>query len=103
MSRTPVRGAPMFQSRLAKEKWDELNDAIDEAPVRIPCRESDPDAWFPSEENPKGGWRYQAPKKLCQKCPVQNLCLEFALINDEIDGLWGGMTPKERKQLRRRR
>lgn len=103
MSRTSVRGAPMFQSRLAREKWDELNDAIDEAPVRIPCRESDPDAWFPDEEkNSIGGWRYSNPIKLCQQCPVKNLCLEFALVNDERQGLWGGMTPRDRAKLRRR-
>lgn len=97
-----MRGAPMFQSSLAKAKWDELHNAIDEAPVRIACRESDPDAWFPDFENPKGGWRYSSAKKLCEKCPVRNLCLEYALINDEVDGLWGGMTPKERAKLRRK-
>lgn len=88
----------MFQSRLARQKWDELNDAINEV-GSISCRESDPDAWFPDFENPKGP-KYSMPKKLCGKCPVRNLCLEFALVNDEAHGLWGGMTPKERQRLR---
>lgn len=91
----------MFQSRLAKEKWDELNDAIDEAQVRISCRESDPDAWFPDEDNPLGN-KYTMAKRLCAKCPVRDLCLEFALVNDELHGLWGGLTPRERQRLRAR-
>ena len=91
----------MFQSRLAREKWDELNEAIDDAKVRIACRESDPDAWFPDFEKPKGP-KYTEPKKLCGKCPVKDLCLEFALVNDEAHGLWGGLTPGERQQLRNR-
>ena len=54
------------------------------------------------DENPIGGWRYSNPIKLCQQCPVKNLCLEFALVNDERQGLWGGMTPRDRAKLRRR-
>ena len=94
-------GAPMFQSRLARTKWDELNDAIDEAPVRIACRETDPDAFFPEETKERGG-SYTQAKKLCAACPVQKLCLEFALVNDEHIGLWGGLTPGERAKLKGR-
>lgn len=94
-------GAPMFQSRLAREKWDELNDAIDEAPVRIACRETDPDSFFPEEDRERG-LGYTQAKKLCATCPVQKLCLEFALVNDERIGLWGGLTPGERAKLKGR-
>ena len=96
-----MRGAPMFQSRLAKAKWDELNEAIDEAKTGISCRESDPDAWFPDDDNPLGN-KYTLPKRLCAKCPVKDLCLEFALVNEEHHGLWGGLTPRERQALRRK-
>ena len=103
MSRTSVRGAPMFQSRLAREKWDELNEAINEAPVRIACRESDPDVWFPDNQQHHMSMEFRIAKKLCGQCPVKNLCLEFALVNEEDHGLWGGLTPAERKRLRRKR
>lgn len=96
-----MRGVPMFQSRLAREKWDELNEAIDEAKTRISCRESDPDAWFPDDDNPLGN-KYTLPKRLCAKCPVKDPCLEFALVNEEHHGLWGGLTPRERQALRRK-
>lgn len=35
-------------------------------------------------------------KKYCTKCPVQYHCLYTAMISQEIYGLWGGLTPKQR-------
>jgi len=37
-------------------------------------------------------------KALCESCPVKEDCLDFAVRNDIKDGIWGGMTPTERKQ-----
>jgi WhiB family redox-sensing transcriptional regulator len=39
-------------------------------------------------------------KLVCAECPVSNLCLQVALVNDEY-GVWGGTTRKERKALGR--
>lgn len=36
-------------------------------------------------------------KAVCGTCPVQALCLAYAIANDEKDGVWGGMTRAERK------
>lgn len=36
-------------------------------------------------------------KAVCRTCPVQALCLAYAIANDEKDGVWGGMTRTERK------
>jgi WhiB family redox-sensing transcriptional regulator len=36
-------------------------------------------------------------KKYCQDCPVQFYCLYTSLVNQEAYGLWGGLTPKQRK------
>ena len=96
---TCVRGVSVFISKQARELWNTLNEAIAELPQEVSCRESDPDAWFPEEENGKGH-KYREAKKICNACPVQSLCLEFALINYEAHGLWGGLTPKERQKLR---
>lgn len=35
-------------------------------------------------------------KAICATCPVQALCLAYAIANDEKDGVWGGMTRAER-------
>lgn len=37
-------------------------------------------------------------KTICRSCPVQQKCLDFAVNNEIKDGIWGGMTPSERKQ-----
>lgn len=36
-------------------------------------------------------------KKYCFNCPVQRHCLYTSLVTNEIYGLWGGLTPKQRK------
>ena len=41
-----------------------------------------------------------ACKSICKRCPVLDLCLGYAIANDERYGVWGATTPKERKALR---
>lgn len=36
-------------------------------------------------------------KKYCFNCPVRQNCLYTSLINQEVYGLWGGFTPRQRK------
>lgn len=36
-------------------------------------------------------------KKYCKDCPVRTRCLYVALVNEDPYGLWGGLTPKQRK------
>lgn len=94
----------MFQSRLAKEKWDELNDAIDAAPIVVPCQNTDPDLWF-NDGGLLEDTGYQVSNrqavKLCKMCPVKTQCLEYALVNDETHGIWGGMSRRERVNIKR--
>lgn len=40
-------------------------------------------------------------KAICEGCPVQQECLHFALSTNEIDGIWGGLSPRERRRIRR--
>jgi len=40
---------------------------------------------------------------LCKICPVRSLCLEFALVNDEKHGIWGGVNSRQRARLRNAR
>jgi len=39
--------------------------------------------------------------KYCFKCPVQNQCLYTAIILNEQHGLWGGLSPKQRRLFTR--
>ncbi|HUP26562.1 MAG TPA: WhiB family transcriptional regulator [Candidatus Limnocylindrales bacterium] len=43
--------------------------------------------------------RENRAKEICALCPVRRACLEYALEIKEPDGIWGGLTEKERKQL----
>jgi WhiB family redox-sensing transcriptional regulator len=36
-------------------------------------------------------------------CPVKDICLEFAIVNDEKFGVWGGTSERERVKLHRSR
>jgi WhiB family transcriptional regulator, redox-sensing transcriptional regulator len=46
---------------------------------------------------------YGSARELCLTCPVRPECLEFALQDGSLHGLWGGTTETERRQIRRRR
>jgi WhiB family redox-sensing transcriptional regulator len=34
-------------------------------------------------------------KKLCNECPVRKQCVQWALNNKQIWGIWGGLTPEQ--------
>lgn len=62
------------------------------------CRGADPDIFHPSDEDDGA----QA-KVICAECPVREACLEYALTSREKDGVWGGMTARERRRILRQR
>lgn len=64
---------------------------------RALCAQTDPEAFFPE----KGGSTREA-KKVCTQCDVRSECLEYALANDERFGIWGGLSERERRKLKRR-
>jgi WhiB family redox-sensing transcriptional regulator len=60
------------------------------------CAETDPESFFPE----KGGSTREA-KRVCRSCEVRPECLDYALEHDERFGIWGGMSERERRRLRR--
>lgn len=60
------------------------------------CTQTDPEAFFPE----KGGSTREA-KRICASCEVKQDCLEYALEGDERFGIWGGLSERERRRLRR--
>jgi WhiB family redox-sensing transcriptional regulator len=63
---------------------------------RALCAQTDPEAFFPE----KGGSTREA-KKICGGCEVRAECLEYALAHDERFGIWGGLSERERRRLRK--
>ncbi len=64
------------------------------------CRGAGVDAFVLS---PAKGRLTEYDRSLCEDCPVRQECLETALDNPDLAGLWGGTTPGERRALRRGR
>ncbi|MCP2167944.1 WhiB family transcriptional regulator [Goodfellowiella coeruleoviolacea] len=64
---------------------------------RALCAQTDPEAFFPE----KGGSTREA-KRICQGCEVRAECLEYALAHDERFGIWGGLSERERRKLKKR-
>jgi WhiB family redox-sensing transcriptional regulator len=64
---------------------------------RALCAQTDPEAFFPE----KGGSTREA-KRICQGCDVRAECLEYALAHDERFGIWGGLSERERRRLKKR-
>jgi WhiB family redox-sensing transcriptional regulator len=66
------------------------------------CSQADPDAWFPEQ-----GQNSHYAKRICNgdprtgvaPCPIRARCLEVALARHEPFGIYGGMTPSERRRL----
>ncbi len=63
---------------------------------RALCAQTDPEAFFPE----KGGSTREA-KRICLGCEVRAECLDYALAHDERFGIWGGLSERERRRLRR--
>ncbi|WP_229369298.1 WhiB family transcriptional regulator [Umezawaea beigongshangensis] len=79
--------------------FSDLFDATDEQDwqERALCAQTDPEAFFPE----KGGSTREA-KRICLGCEVRSECLEYALAHDERFGIWGGLSERERRKLKKR-
>ena len=76
---------------------DELFGAVErEWQDQALCAQPDPEAFFPE----KGGSTREA-KRICMACAVRDECLEYALEHDERFGIWGGLSDRERRRLKK--
>ncbi|MFI7407861.1 WhiB family transcriptional regulator [Streptomyces sp. NPDC049627] len=60
------------------------------------CAQTGADFFFPEP-----GSSVREAKRICGMCEMRSACLEYALNNDERFGVWGGLSEKERLELRR--
>jgi len=67
---------------------------------RARCRGVDPQVFHPPEEDDAAA---AEAKTICGLCPVREPCLEYAISAREKDGVWGGLTARERRRLIRQR
>lgn len=69
------------------------------AGTRTPCHGSDLFV-HPIRSAPTKADAVEA-KALCAACPIRAACAEHAIRHGETDGIWGGLTPAERRTRRR--
>lgn len=60
------------------------------------CRHHPTRLWFPERGEPT-----HHAKNICNTCPVKTQCLDYALDIPNCVGIWGGMSGKQRRQIRR--
>lgn len=65
---------------------------------RAACRGLDADIFYPTSDE-----EAEEAKAICGTCNVRQLCLEQAITQRERDGIWGGLTERERRRLIRQR
>jgi WhiB family redox-sensing transcriptional regulator len=95
---------PLTEGRLGVATGSEIFSALSSAPPpeawwqeRALCAQTDPEAFFPE----KGGSTREA-KKVCLGCEVRGECLDYALAHDERFGIWGGLSERERRRVKKR-
>lgn len=65
---------------------------------RAACRGLDPAIFYPPTDE-----EADEAKAVCELCPVNEDCLEHAILHREKNGVWGGATERERLRIIRRR
>lgn len=96
LPRTTDEDVILYDMTLHSELILLTDDTDDDWQDRALCAQTDPESFYPD----KGGSTREA-KKVCLSCEVRDECLEYALDNDERFGIWGGLSERERRKLKR--
>lgn len=83
VDRTPL---PQLLSDVTTENWTEY--AL--------CTQTDPDLFH----DVRSKREVKLAKRVCEQCVSKLFCLDYAVVNNEEDGIWGGLTSRERKALK---
>jgi WhiB family transcriptional regulator, redox-sensing transcriptional regulator len=60
------------------------------------CRSADPELFFPISDSGPSLVQAAEAKAICAGCPVRRQCLAFAVRTQQVHGIWGGLTERER-------
>lgn len=75
--------------------WDDFSWRDDAA-----CRNTDPDLFFPVGSAGEAAEEARAAIAMCRRCPVRENCLEFAMVTNQRDGIWGAASEEDRRRMR---
>jgi WhiB family transcriptional regulator, redox-sensing transcriptional regulator len=65
-----------------------------------PCFQTHPDLFFPDSYGLSHHHEISEARALCRECPVRLACLAWAVERTDLEGIWAGTTPMERRRLR---
>ena len=69
---------------------------------RAACLTEDPELFFPIGNSGPAIAQVEQAKRVCNRCAVQDICLQWALDTGQDAGVWGGLSEEERRSLKRR-
>ena len=61
------------------------------------CRDEPTDTFFPAQGD---YWTLQRARSICADCPVKVQCLAESRVDPHTDGVWGGLSGHQRRELR---
>jgi len=67
--------------------------------AKATCANSDTEKFFPHRDGVDAAMIVAQAQLCCAECTVRKECLEFALTNKLKYGIWGGVTPRNRRGL----
>lgn len=89
----------MVAEREYRDPLQDLVELIDLAwQDEANCMGANADLFFPER-----GASTRKAKQICAECEVQVECLEYAIANGEKFGIWGGLSERERRRIRKER
>ncbi|MDT3767783.1 WhiB family transcriptional regulator [Gleimia hominis] len=71
--------------------------------TRAACLSVDPELFFPIGNTGPAIAQTAEAKAVCATCEVKEICLKWAVDNNQDAGVWGGMSEDERRTLKRRK
>ncbi len=87
---------PLAELALTNSEDDPREDGPLAWQDRALCAQTDPETFFPNKGEPT-----REAKKVCLSCDVRSECLAYALNNEEKFGVWGGLSERERRRLKK--
>lgn len=82
---------------LTTEPLPELNDLLKRPQWQLDaaCRGVGVEHFFPSEAS-----GLMQARRVCVRCPVSKDCLDYALSDPSLKGIWAGTSERRRRRLR---
>ena len=88
----------MFNNENHFAEWKKLDEAVQENSPTA-CT-NDPDGFFPEKTGMPSNW--QSIQEACNNCPIQKQCADYGVHWEPNQGIWGGLSIIERRQIRKK-